>query len=287
MTIPMVINLRGKAYDLNETPLVMGILNHTPDSFYAGSRIQGETAIRQRIQDILTEGANIIDVGGYSTRPDAPEVSAEQEWQRVAEVLKIIRTEAPNAVVSVDTFRAEVARRAVTEFEADIINDVSGGLLDNAMYDTIAQLQVPYILMHMRGTPQTMQQLTQYDGNVTDQVIQELLPPLNTLQEKGVTDIILDPGFGFSKDMEQNYELMAELKKFTALKLPLLVGVSRKSMIYKLLDATPADALNGTTVLNTYSLLQGAHILRVHDVWAASEAVKIVTQLRKNTPTQK
>lgn len=276
----LLINLRGRLLDLGREPIVMGILNHTPDSFFSGSRIQGDRAIHDRIEQILREGGSMVDVGGYSTRPDATEVSPEEEWGRVAQVLEILKRDYPEVIVSVDTFRADVARKAVEIGGADLINDVSGGLLDSEMYATVGSLQVPYILMHMRGTPKTMQTLTEYSGKVTDVVISELLRPIEKARAAGIKDIILDPGFGFSKTLDQNYELMSELDKFATLGLPLLVGISRKSMIYRLFETSPQEALNGTSILNTFALLHGAHILRVHDVKEAVEAVKIVAKLK-------
>lgn len=276
----LLINIRGHLLDLGREPIVMGILNHTPDSFFSGSRIQGDRAIHDRIEQILREGGKMVDVGGYSTRPDATEVSPEEEWVRVAQVLEILKKDYPEVIVSVDTFRADVARKAVEIGGADLINDVSGGLLDSEMYATVGPLQVPYILMHMRGTPKTMQSLTEYSGKVTDVVISELLRPIEQARAAGIKDIILDPGFGFSKTLDQNYELMRELDKFATLGLPMLVGISRKSMIYRLFDVTPQEALNGTSILNTFALLHGAHILRVHDVREAVEAVKIVEKLK-------
>lgn len=276
----LLINVRGRLFDLGREPIVMGILNHTPDSFFSGSRIQGDRAIHDRIEQILREGGSMVDVGGYSTRPDATEVSPEEEWARVAQVLEILKRDYPEVIVSVDTFRADVARKAVEIGGADLINDVSGGLLDSEMYATVGSLQVPYILMHMRGTPKTMQSLTEYSGKVTDVVISELLRPIEKARAAGIKDIILDPGFGFSKTLDQNYELMSELDKFATLGLPLLVGISRKSMIYRLFETSPQEALNGTSILNTFALLHGAHILRVHDVKEAVEAVKIVAKLK-------
>ena len=276
----LLINIRGRLLDLGREPIVMGILNHTPDSFFSGSRIQGDRAIHDRIEQILREGGKMVDVGGYSTRPDATEVPPEEEWTRVAQVLKILKKHYPEVIVSVDTFRAGVARKAVEIGGADLINDVSGGLLDSEMYATVGDLQVPYILMHMRGTPKTMQSLTEYSGKVTDVVISELLLPIEQARSAGIKDIILDPGFGFSKTLDQNYELMSKLDKFATLGLPLLVGISRKSMIYRLFDTSPQEALNGTSILNTFALLHGAHILRVHDVKEAVEAVKIVEKLK-------
>lgn len=263
--------------------MIVGILNHTPDSFYSGSRIAGERAIHERIEEIIQEGGTMVDVGGYSSRPDAAEVTPEEEWRRVSGVLEILQKDYPDIPVSVDTFVAEVARKSVEIGGADVINDVSGGLIDPEMLRTIAELNVPYILMHMRGTPKTMQSLCEYKGNVADGVIEELLVTIEKLRELGVRkeNIILDPGFGFSKTTEQNYELMRDLGKFRALDYPLYVGISRKSMIYRYFGTTPADALNGTTVLNTFALLEGAHFLRVHDVREAWEAMKMVKLLKK------
>ncbi len=272
----LLLNVRGQLIDLGERPRVMGILNHTPDSFFAGSRVQGEHAIRQRIEEIISEGGEMVDVGGYSTRPDAVEVPPEEEWQRIAPVLDILNRDYRSIIVSVDTYRSDVARRAIEIGGADIVNDVSGGLLDRDMYATVGELQVPYILMHMRGTPTTMQSLTRYEGKIADAVIAELLSPIEAARAAGVKDIVLDPGFGFSKTVEQNYRLMQDLDKFSELGLPLLVGISRKSMIYKPLETSPEGALNGTTILNTFALLHGAHILRVHDVREAVEAVRLV-----------
>ncbi len=282
------LQVRGRLLDLTDQPIVMGILNHTPDSFYPGSRIQGTLQIHDRIEQILSEGAEIIDVGGYSTRPDAEEVTPEEEWRRLREVLTAIREVHSEAIVSVDTFRADVARLCVEEGGADIINDVSGGLIDERMAETVAHLQVPYILMHMRGTPKTMQSLCRYDGRVADTVLREMLHRVSIVKDLGLKDenIILDPGFGFSKTLEQNYELMADLYKFVALGYPLLVGISRKSMLYRLLGGTPQEMLNGTTVLDTYALLEGAHIIRVHDVRQAVEAVRIVREIRTHAQAE-
>ncbi len=273
------LNIRGTLTSL-ETPLVMGILNITPDSFYADSRKQTEAAIEERIQTILSEGGQIIDIGGYSSRPDAVEVSPEEEMSRLAFALKILNAHYPDTPLSVDTFRADVARRCVEEYGVAIVNDISGGELDREMFDTVARLHVPYIMMHMRGTPQTMQQHTDY-ADMMEDIMLYFAGKVRRLRLLGVNDIILDPGFGFSKTVEQNYALMSRLREFGEFGLPLLVGVSRKSMIYKFLGGTPADSLNGTTVLNTFALMNGADILRVHDVRAAVEAVKIVNQLKQ------
>lgn len=256
----------------------MGILNITPDSFYAESRKQTEQAIDQRIAAILEEGGSIVDVGGYSSRPDAAEVTAPEEMARLAVALRILRDHYPDVPVSVDTFRADIARRAVEEYGAALINDISGGSLDDAMFPAIASLQVPYILMHMRGTPQTMQRQTEY-ADLEGEIIQYFARKVEELHLLGVNDVILDPGFGFSKTTDQNYRLMSRLSEFALFELPLLVGVSRKSMIYKYLGGNPADSLNGTTVLHTFALLHGADLLRVHDVRQAVEAVRIVNKL--------
>ncbi len=275
------INLNGRLLSL-KSPVVMGILNVTPDSFYAGSRQADEAAVAQRIETILAEGGAIVDIGGYSSRPDAAEVTEEEEWQRIKPALKRMQRDFPEVPVSVDTFRSAIARRAVEEYGTAMINDISGGMLDARMFETIALLQVPYILMHMRGTPQTMQQHTDYDDLMED-IMLYFAQKVRALRQLGVNDVILDPGFGFAKTLEQNYELMRSLSEFSIhFETPLLVGISRKSMIYKLLNATPEDSLNGTTVSNTYALLNGADILRVHDVKAATETIEIVKRLMQS-----
>ena len=271
---PFFINLNGTLTDISK-PRVMGILNVTPDSFYAASRQQTDDGISTRVREMLEAGADMIDVGAYSSRPGADDVSADEEMRRLAHALDILRRTAPEAVVSVDTFRAQVARRCVEDFGVQIINDISGGELDGGMFEAVAELQVPYILMHMKGTPRTMQQNPHYDDLMAE-MLQYFGHKTELLHEMGVNDIILDPGFGFAKTMAHNYELMRRLQDLRVLGLPLLVGVSRKSMIYRLLDTQPEEALNGTTVLNTIALLKGANILRVHDVRAAVEAVRIV-----------
>lgn len=272
------LNIKGTLTSL-ATPLVMGILNITPDSFYADSRKQTEETIEERIRTILAEGGSLIDVGGYSSRPDAIEVSPEEEMRRLDIALRILRTHYPDVPVSVDTFRAGIARRCVEEHGVAIINDISGGDLDAGMFSTIADLKVPYIMMHMRGTPQTMTRHTDYK-DLRGEIMLYFARKIRQLRLLGVNDIILDPGFGFSKTLSQNYELMSHLREFSSFELPLLVGVSRKRMIYQLLGGTPADSLNGTTVLHTFALLEGADILRVHDVKAAVEAVQIVGELK-------
>lgn len=276
------INLKGTLRSLDE-PIVMGILNATPDSFYAGSRQQSEADVVKRIETIISEGGALIDVGGYSSRPDAADVSEADEWARLEPVLSRLQRDYPQVPVSVDTFRAAIARRAVEEYGVAMINDISGGSLDEGMYATIATLGVPYVLMHMRGTPRTMQQQTDYD-DVVEAVMMYFASELRTLRRLGVVDVILDPGFGFAKTLDQNYTLMRALSEFEArFEEPLLVGISRKSMIYRLLGGTPDDSLNGTTVLHTYALMHGANILRVHDVRAAVEAVRITRRLLLTT----
>jgi dihydropteroate synthase len=270
------INIKGTLVSI-ESPLVMGILNITPDSFYADSRKQTEADITKRIETILLEGGQIIDIGGYSSRPGADEVSPEEEIARLAFALKIINRHYPDTIVSTDTFRADVARCCVEKFGAAMINDIAAGELDTGMFQTVADLQVPYIMMHMRGTPQTMQQFTTYDNLIVD-IRKYFSDKVYQLEQMGVNDIILDPGFGFSKTIGQNYQLMHHLKDFSIFELPLLVGISRKAMICKYLDTTPSESLNGTSILNTLALLNGADILRVHDVKEAAEVVKIVSK---------
>ncbi|MDR2120123.1 MAG: dihydropteroate synthase [Tannerella sp.] len=257
----------------------MGILNVTPDSFYALSRKQSEAAIHRRIAEILDEGGAIVDAGGYSSRPDAADVSEAEEKRRLTPALSCLKANYPDAIVSVDTFRAEIARWAVEEYGVAIINDISGGEMDSRMFAVAAALRVPYILMHMRGTPQTMRQQTNYE-DMMEEIMLYFAGKLRTLQLLGVHDIILDPGFGFGKTLEQNYQLMQALPEFAVFERPLLVGISRKSMIYNLLHTTPDESLNGTTALHTFALLHGADILRVHDVKAAVETVKIIDKLK-------
>lgn len=256
-----------------ETPAVMGILNVTPDSFYDGSRtpLTDRDALRRRVDMMLTEGADMIDVGGYSTRPGAAEVPVQEEIDRVMAGVETVREFDPEIPLSVDTFRAAVAKATVAPGLADIVNDVSGGLLDDSMFETVAALKTPYILMHMRGTPATMQSLTDYPDGVVTGVTVELRRALDRLDELGIADVIIDPGFGFSKTAPQNYELFGHLGYLGRMlgNRPLLVGISRKSMIYKPLNLTPAQSLPGTIALNTMALERGAAILRVHDVGAA------------------
>ncbi|HIT83917.1 MAG TPA: dihydropteroate synthase [Candidatus Avibacteroides faecavium] len=273
------INLAGNLVQLDK-PLVMGILNVTPDSFYPASRTEGDAEIAARAKQIIDEGGSIIDIGAYSSRPGADDVPPEEEMRRLAHALRIIRQAVGDAVCSVDTFRADVARMCVEEYGVAMVNDISGGELDGAMFDTVARLKVPYVLMHMKGTPKDMQHDPAYE-DVLGEVMQYLAGKVATLNDKGVSDIVIDPGFGFGKTLDDNYRLMAHLDLFKELGCPLLVGVSRKSMICKLLGITADDALNGTTALDTFALMKGADILRVHDVRQAVEAVEITGKLKQ------
>ena len=274
------LNLRGRLLELRE-PQIMGILNVTPDSFYSDSRTPDEAHITERVRQMMDEGADMIDIGGYSSRPGADDVTPEEEMDRLRRGLRIVRKLYPEVPVSVDTFRADVARMCIEEEGADIINDISGGMMDRQMFRTVARLGVPYILMHMQGTPDTMQVAPHYD-NLRREVMLYFAERIDRLCQMGAKDIIVDPGFGFGKTLEHNYELMNNLEDFAVFNLPLLVGISRKSMIYKLTGGTPQTSLNGTTVLNTISLVKGAHILRVHDVKAAAEAKQIYMAMKQN-----
>jgi dihydropteroate synthase len=272
------INVGGRLMDMAR-PQVMGILNITPDSFFQDSRSQTEQAVRERTQRIMTEGASIIDVGAYSSRPGAADVSVEEEMKRLRFALGIVRDVCPDAVVSVDTFRSDVARMCVEEYGVGIINDISGGAMDDAMFRTVAELGVPYVLMHMKGTPQTMQDAPEY-ADVVGEVMRYFAEKVQRLRDLGQKDIILDPGFGFGKTLDHNYTLFANMDLMKdVFGLPLLVGVSRKSMVYRLLGGEPSDALNGTSVLNALALQKGASILRVHDVKECVEAVRIYEKL--------
>ena len=271
------INCKGALISF-DTPKVMGILNITPDSFYSQSRTT-PTEVLRKAEQMLQEGATFVDIGGYSSRSNAQEVSEEEELQRVVPVVEALVKHFPEIRISVDTFRAEVARQSL-EAGACIINDISAGQIDPTIWEVAAHYQVPYIAMHMRGTPQTMQTYTEYD-KLTKDILYYFSEVKDKARQLKINDLIVDPGFGFSKTLAQNYELMQQLALFKALECPILVGISRKSMIYKLLDTTAEDALNGTTVLNTFALLHGADILRVHDVKEAIECVKIVGELCK------
>jgi dihydropteroate synthase len=270
------MNLRGKLVDLQRT-WVMGILNVTPDSFYADSRtpMAEPERIAQRVRQMLAEGADVIDVGAYSSRPGADDISPMEEMRRLEVALTAVREVFPEVYVSVDTFRSEVAHQCVEHFGVDMINDISGGVLDRAMPKVVARLGVPYIIMHMKGNPETMQTSPEYQ-DVLAEVLEFLARQQQRFFDAGGKDVIIDPGFGFGKTLLHNYRLMDRLQDFHELHAPLLVGVSRKSMIYKLLETTPQEALNGTTVLHTIAMMKGAHILRVHDVQAAVEARTLV-----------
>ena len=273
------MNVNGRLLDLS-TPQVMGILNVTPDSFYAGSRMQTETQIATRVEQMLEEGADMIDIGAYSSRPGAADISVQEEMDRLRAGLRIVRRMHPDAIVSVDTFRAAVACMCVEEYGVAIVNDISGGEMDKDMFPTVARLGVPYVLMHMQGTPQNMQQQPHYDSLLGD-IFRYFARKVQQLRDLGAKDIVLDLGFGFGKTLEHNYELLAHLEDFRIFGLPLLVGVSRKSRVYNLLGTTPAEALNGTTAVNTVCLMKGADILRVHDVRQAVEAIKIITKMKE------
>lgn len=267
------LNLRGKLYPLDE-PQIMGILNVTPDSFFAESRTSDDKQIAARVKQMMDEGADMIDIGGYSSRPGADDVSPQEEMERLRRGLRIVRKLYPNVPISVDTFRADVARMCIEEEGADLINDIAAGMMDRQMFKTVARLGVPYIMMHMQGTPETMQ-LDPHYNNLRREVMLYFAERIDRLCQMGAKDIIIDPGFGFGKTVEHNYELMNHLEDFSVFNLPILVGISRKSMIYKLIGGTPQTSLNGTTVLNTIALTKGAHILRVHDVKQAVEAKRI------------
>lgn len=267
------LNLRGKLYPLDE-PQIMGILNVTPDSFFAESRTSDDEQIAARVKQMMDEGADMIDIGGYSSRPGADDVSPQEEMERLRRGLRIVRKLYPDVPISVDTFRADVARMCIEEEGADLINDIAAGMMDRQMFKTVARLGVPYIMMHMQGTPETMQ-LDPHYNNLRREVMLYFAERIDRLCQMGAKDIIIDPGFGFGKTVEHNYELMNHLEDFSVFNLPILVGISRKSMIYRLIGGTPQTSLNGTTVLNTIALTKGAHILRVHDVKQAVEAKRI------------
>lgn len=275
---PETLNCRGKLIDLT-MPKIIGIVNITPDSFYNKSRFIGNDEVLQRVKQIVDEGGDIIDVGAYSSRPGTDYIDTKTEWNRLAPVLESIRKVYPDVTVSVDTFRAEIAKKAVIQYGVDIINDISAGSMDSKMFATIAVLKVPYIIMHMQGTPQTMQVNPKYE-HLMKEVFLFFANKVEKLNSLGVADIIIDPGFGFGKNLDHNYELLAKLDEFKIFELPLLVGVSRKSMIYKFFNCTPNEALNGTTVLNTMALNKGAKLLRVHDVKEAAETVALYRRVQ-------
>ena len=275
----MTINLNGNLMDLS-TPKIMGILNVTPDSFYDGGMFDSNKKILDHVEKMLTDGADIIDIGGYSSRPGAKEVKLKDEIKRVVPTIELIKKEFNETTISVDTFRSEVALQAVNS-GASIINDISGGDLDPNMFNCVAELNVPYIIMHMQGNPKNMQNNPLYE-NVIVEIIENLSKKVFKATEAGVIDVIIDPGFGFGKTIEHNYKILRELSFFKELDCPILVGLSRKSMIYSLLEEKPENVLNGTTCLNTVSILNGANILRVHDVKEAKEVVKLTNFLNKN-----
>ena len=276
-SVNKTLNIRGKLIDLSE-PKIMGILNVTPDSFYDGFKYMDESSILKQVERMVSEGADFIDVGGNSTRPGAVGISEEEELNRILPVVKIIAKKFPEIVISIDTFRSMVAKHAV-EAGAFIINDISGGDLDPKMFDTVASLHVPYILMHMKGTPQTMMNEAAYE-NLLKEILDYFHQKIFKLQRLGVKDILIDPGFGFAKTVGQNFELLNKLDHFKILEKPMLVGLSRKSMIWRTLKTDPEGALNGTTALNTIALLKGANLLRVHDVREAKEVIQLTRQLR-------
>lgn len=275
----MTINCKGNLIDL-ATPKVMGILNITPNSFYDGGKFQEESVVLNQVEKMLNEGATFIDIGAYSSKPNAEFVSEEEELQRILPVLQQIIKQFPEVILSIDTFRAEVAKQCVLNGAA-LINDISAGHLDEKMLPTIAELQVPYIMMHMKGNPQTMQSLAHYD-DIVKEMIYYFSERIFEARKLGINDLIVDPGFGFAKTLEQNYEVMQKLDIFKQLELPLLVGISRKSMIYKTLETSAQEALNGTTFLNSIALEKGANILRVHDVKEAVECVKLFGMMKGN-----
>ena len=271
------LNLNGRILDLT-TPRVMGIINATPDSFYQGSRLPEPVQALQKAREMIAQGADILDIGAVSTRPGAKEISEEEELNRLSPVLETIRNEIPECIISVDTWRSGIARLVHERFGVDLINDISAGQLDPAMFSIVAQKDLSYVMMHMQGTPDTMQESTQYK-NVVDDLLQFFGERVHKLRKLGVNDIVVDPGFGFGKNLDQNYTLLMELDAFQILELPLMVGISRKSMIYKALESDPDEALNGTTAAHMAALLKGASLLRVHDVKAAVETVKIFQQI--------
>lgn len=273
------IVIKGNIIDTSN-PIVMAIINSTPDSFYSGSRHSCKEEVKKSAEKAIKDGASILDVGGYSTRPGAPEVSEQEEIDRVCMALEAIREDWPKIPVSVDTFRSSVAKISVKEFKADIINDVYGGEIDKTLFSTMAELQVPYILMHSKGTPQTMQSMTDYSDFESD-VLKYFSQKIKELRDAGFNkEIIIDPGYGFAKTVEQNYQLLNDLEIFECFNAPILVGISRKSMIFKPLETTPLEALNGTTILNTFAIERGANILRVHDVKEAMEVIKLHNLLK-------
>ena len=273
------INLRGEIYSL-DSPRIMGILNITPDSFFDGGRYLNIDSILSQVEEMINEGTDFIDIGASSTRPSAKRISEEEELRRLLEPVRQIRNTFQEMYISIDTYRSSIAQKMVSDFGVDIINDISAGLIDEAMFETIADLNVPYIIMHIQGTPENMQLNPTYT-DVVKEVLLFLSERLEKLNLLGVNDVIADPGFGFGKTLDQNYEILDNLDVFSMLEIPLMVGLSRKSMVYNLIESTPDDALNGTTILHAMALLNGADILRVHDVKQAKEAITIVNKLKE------
>lgn len=276
------INCRGTLFDFNQ-PRVMGILNITPDSFYDGGKYDNPEQILEMAKKMISDGADILDIGAYSSRPGAEHISEKDELNRLISVVEIIRKNMPEVIISIDTFRSEIARIMIEDYESDIVNDISGGDMDNKMFETVARLNIPYILMHMQGSPQNMQLAPTYDDIVRD-ILFSFSKKIDKLTLMGVNDIIIDPGFGFGKTIDHNYELISRLDEFKIIELPLLVGLSRKSMIYKTLNTSPKNALTGTIALNMVTLQKGADILRVHDVKEAKETIDIFLKLNTKAP---
>ena len=274
------LKVRGKIIDLR-IPKVMGILNVTPDSFFDGGLYSRESELLKQTEKMLLEGADFIDIGGYSSRPKSEDITIDEEWKRVLPAIQSIKKEFPSALLSIDTFRSQIARQSISE-GCDMINDISAGQLDNNMFNTVSDLQVPYVIMHMRGTPQTMTQFAHYD-NLVNEIIDYFHKILYQLNQQGIKDVLVDPGFGFAKTVDQNFELLNRLEHLHVLDQPLLIGLSRKSMIWKTLDTTPEFALSGTTSLNTVALLKGSSILRVHDVKEAKETIRLLDKMKHAT----
>lgn len=276
----LTINCRGELFDFS-TPKVMGIVNLTPDSFYDGGKYKTDKDLLNQIEKMIADGCDIFDIGAYSTRPGADKVQTEEELTRLSEALRLIRNKFSDLIISVDTFRSEIAKEVVQNYEVDIINDISAGDLDENMFETIAELKVPYIMMHMQGTPETMQKNPQYENIVKD-IVLYFSQKIDKLKLLGINDVILDPGFGFGKTLDHNYQLLKYLDDFKIFELPILAGVSRKSMICRLLEIEPKDALNGTSVINTLALQGGANILRVHDVLEAKQVIKLYHKFNRS-----
>ena len=275
----MILNIKGDVFDLS-SPKIMGVLNVTPDSFYDGGVFSNEKKILHQVEKMILDGADIIDVGGYSSKPGAETIPLKEEEKRVIPIIKLINKTFDKTVISVDTFRSEIAEKSLSE-GASIINDISGGDLDKNIYQIANKYRAPYIMMHMKGIPSNMQHNPKYE-NINYEIIKNLSLKIDSAEKKGVSDIIIDPGFGFGKTIQHNYQILNNIKLYTVLKKPILVGVSRKSMIYKLLESDPSEALNGTTSLNTIALINGANILRVHDVKEAKEVIKLYSFLKEN-----